>query len=211
MKAKRKPETVLAWHFTGKTLRDGRPIPPVGKWLEHKGPVVMCESGLHASRKVLDAATYAPGGTLHRVRCADVVQEESDKLLCRRRRILATIPEDRVNQLLRAFARRVALSVIDKWDAPAIVRRYLETGDETIRAAARAAAWDVARDAARAAARDAARAAAWAAARAAARDAARAAARDAARAAARDAARAAYNRDLEETFLREMGPPRVSQ
>ena len=54
--------------------------------------------------------------------------------------------------MLREFARWCALSVIDKWDAPEIVRRYLETGDESIRAAAIAAASAAASDAASAAA-----------------------------------------------------------
>jgi len=37
------------YHFTGKTLRDGRPIPPIGEWLIHEGSVKMCRYGLHAS------------------------------------------------------------------------------------------------------------------------------------------------------------------
>ena len=82
------------------------------------------------------------------------------------------------------LTRRYALAVIHLWDAPDVVRRYLETGDESIRDAARAAARDAAWAAAWAATRDAA----WAAARAAARDAARAAARAAAGDAAWDAA-----------------------
>jgi len=41
--------------------------------------------------------------------------------------------------MLRSFARWCALSVIDKWNAPPIVREYLETGDESKRAAAWAA------------------------------------------------------------------------
>lgn len=49
----------------------------------------------------------------------------------------------------RAWARWCALQVIGLWNAPEIVRQYLETGDESIRAAA----WDAARDAAGAAAR----------------------------------------------------------
>lgn len=42
-------ETVKAWHFTNGKLRDGGPVPAVGETLIHEGPVVMCESGLHAS------------------------------------------------------------------------------------------------------------------------------------------------------------------
>jgi len=55
--------------------------------------------------------------------------------------------------MLWTFARKMALSVIHLWAAPTIVREYLETGDESKRAAARAAAWDTARDATRDAAR----------------------------------------------------------
>ena len=48
---------------------------------------------------------------------------------------------------MRKFARMAALDVDHLWDMPAIVRDYLETGDET----KRAAAWAAARAAARAA------------------------------------------------------------
>ena len=67
---------------------------------------------------------------------------------------------------MRKFARLAALDIAHLWDMPAIVRKYLETGDETKRAAAGAAAWAAAGaatlKAARAAA-EAAGAAAWAA------------------------------------------------
>jgi len=86
---------------------------------------------------------------------------------------------------LREFARWCASQVIDMWEAPDIVKEYLETGNEELRDAA----WDAARDAARDAAQDAAQDAAWAAAWAAAWHAAWAAARYAARAAAWAAAR----------------------
>jgi hypothetical protein len=180
----------------------------------------MCETGLHASRRVIDALQYAPGPTICRVTCRRIVDEhKNDKLVCWERRIDWRI--ENADDLLRAFARKAALSVIHLWDAPAIVKQYLETGDESIRAAAwaaardaaRAAAWDAARDAAWAAAWAAARAAAWAAARdaawaaaraaawAAAWAAARAAAWDAARAAARDAKLAEFNAILEQMLI----------
>ena len=69
-------------------------------------------------------------------------------------------PEDKC----REFARWCALQVIDKWDAPDIVREYLKTGNEKLRLDARAAA----NAAANAAAYDAAWYDAYAAARAAA-------------------------------------------
>ena len=194
-----------AYHFVGATLRDGAPVPADGVWLEHAGPLVMCASGLHAARHSFDALAYAPSPLLCRVQMDGETVEQDDKLVSRRRRILARID---VTDLLWAFARQCASDVLPLWDAPDVVRRYLTTGDETLRDAARAAAGTAAWDAA-AAARDAARAAAWDAARAAraaawdgaaaARYAAGAAARaaawdaagDAAGAAARDAARAA--------------------
>jgi len=196
-------KSVMGWHFTAETLRDGRPIPAVGEWLIYEGEVVMCESGLHASRKALHALDYAPSLICHRVECDDIVAEDDTKLVCRRRRIAGTMDADRTNAILSRFSRQCALSVIDKWNAPDIVRRYLVTGDETIRTAAGAAAWAAARsaagDAAEAAAWTAAGTAAWtawAAAEAAARS-----ARSVAWAAAEAAAWTAYNEELERMLL----------
>jgi hypothetical protein len=166
-------KSVEAWHFladSGK-LRDGRPAVD-GEWLLHTGPAVMCKSGLHASRKVTDALSYAPGSILCRVECRGVVEEQDDKLLCMERKIIWRID---ATDVLHRFARMCALDVIGLWDAPAVVVEFLNTGDASLRDAAGAAAW----------------AAAWAAARAAARAAAVDAARAAARAAAVDAARGA--------------------
>jgi hypothetical protein len=185
----------LAYHFVSDTLRDGNQIPADGEWLEHDGEVVICQSGLHASSHPFDALQYAPGQTLCLVEVDGVVTRQEDKLVAKRRRIVKRIDAE---PLMREFSRWCALQVIELWDAPEVVRQYLTTGDESLRGAARDAAWAAARDAARAAAwgaawaaaRDAARAAAWGAARAAAWgaawDAAWAAARDAARAAQRD-------------------------
>ena len=154
---------VIAYHFCGDTLRDGRPIPADGEWLTHDGNVVMCASGLHASRHPFDALQYAPGPILCRVECEDGVTEHDDKLVCRRRRIIKRID---ATDLCWQAARRYALDVIHLWDAPAVVRQYLQTGDETLSAAAREAARAAAWAAAWGAARDAAWAAAWAAERA---------------------------------------------
>ena len=164
---------MLGYHFTGETLRDGRPIPPIGEWLVHEGEITPCRSGLHASEHPFDALTFAPGNLLHQVELDGDLQPHGDpinKYVGRRRKIMATIDAE---PLLREFARWCALQVIDLWDAPPVVRQYLETGDESLRHAAG--------DAARGAAWDAARAAAWAAARDVARDAAGDAAGDAQR------------------------------
>lgn len=164
---------VRAYHFVGDTLRDGSPIPPNGEWLTVDGDLIICERGLHASRDPFDALQYAPGPNLCLVDCSGIDTEHDDKLVCARRRIVARFD---ATDMLWAMSRWSALQVIHLWDAPQIVREYLETGDESKRDAAWAAARDAARAAARAAARDAAWAAAWDAAWAAAWAAARAAA-----------------------------------
>ena len=143
-----------AYHFVADILRDGRPVPPDGEWLTHDGPCVMCESGLHASEHPYDALQYAPGPILCLVEIEDEVARQDDKLLCRRRKIIARFD---ATDTMRAFCRWCALSVIHLWDAPQVVREYLEMGDESKRHAARAAAWAAARPAAWDAAWDAAR------------------------------------------------------
>ncbi len=181
---------VLAWHFLADSglLRDGRTPPADGKRLLHRGDLELCKTGLHASIRPLDALQYAPGSIVCRVKCGGRIEHADDKLVCSCRTILWRAD---ATEALRKFARRCALDVIDKWDAPDVVREYLETGDESKRAAARAAA-------------TAARPAAWAVAWAVAWDAARAAAtaaRPATRAASRAAARDKYNGWLAEELL----------
>ena len=153
-------KTIKGWHFVGKTLRDGSPIPRNGKWLKHNGTLRMCESGLHASLTPWDAFQYAPGNTICYVECRGDIVTDTDKFVCRERKIIARMD---ATELLRYFARMQALSVVHLWDAPDVVLDYLMTGDEFLREAAWEAAWE-AREAAWAAAR-AAQAAAWAAAR----------------------------------------------
>ena len=187
-------KTVQAYHFTdGYRLRDGQLL-EVGREYVFDGEPVMCKCGYHASRHVFDAMANAPGPILSRVECKEITDECDDKLVCRRRRVIATID---ATKILQKFARMCALDVIHLWDAPDVVVRYLKTGDESLRDAARIAAWDArsaawdtmdaARDAAWAAARDA-RDAAWNAAWNAACDVAWAAAWNDAMSAARSAA-----------------------
>lgn len=195
---------VIGYHFVNETLRNGEPVPSDGVWLiEEK--IRLCNYGLHASLHPFDALKYAPGNTLCLVELGGEIEYGDDKLVAQKRKILTRF---NAGQLLYNCARKYALDVIHLWDAPDVVKEFLETGDEKLRAAARAAARGAARAAARAAARDAARDAARAAARYAAWDAARyaawAAARDAAWAAAWDAARGAqaeyFKREVENKF-----------
>ena len=127
-----------AWHFTdGDKLRDGRSLPKDGELLKHKGPVNICGSGLHASKRLIDALGYSPGSTICRVKCGDIIETQGDKLVCRERTILWRVDGENV---LKRFARKCALDVAHLWDMPDIVRQYLDTGDEDIRSAASRAA-----------------------------------------------------------------------
>ena len=144
------PTVVRAWWFSAERQLpngDGRRV-RVGRTQVHKGTLELCRSGLHASERIIDALDYAPGPLLWRVECSGEIIHGNDKIVCSRRTPLAVIDAD---DILRQFARWCALQVIDKWDAPGVVRRFLTSGDEALRAAARAAAraasWDAARDA----------------------------------------------------------------
>ena len=50
----------------------------------------MCECGLHASVRLIDALKYAPCTTLHRVECGGEIIESNDKLVCDERTIIAS-------------------------------------------------------------------------------------------------------------------------
>ena len=152
-----------AWHFTASDRRlgydDGRLVEP-GKTLVHPGELVLCESGLHASKRLIDALQYAPGPYVWRVELGGTILRGSDKLVASARTALWGVD---ATDILRRFARKCAMDVIHLWDAPEVVIRYLQTGDESIRAAASAAAWAATSAATSAATRAAASAAASAA------------------------------------------------
>lgn len=160
---------VLGWHFLPNDLSlghgDGRKV-EVGETLTVDCEPVLCESGLHASERPLDALGYAPGPVICRVEVGGKVVRGSDKLVGTSRKVLWAY---NASDVLLAFARKCALDVAHLWDMPTVVRDYLETGDESkrdaamaaARAAAMATAMATAKDAAMAAARTAAMATAW--------------------------------------------------
>jgi hypothetical protein len=184
------PTEIMGWWFAASDELphgDGRKV-VIGETLTVDGEIVPCEHGLHASVDPFDALQYAPGAILYRVRLSDaIVAHDKDKRVASERTAIAKRDS---TQMLWAFARKEALSVIHLWDAPTIVREYLETGDESKRAAAGDAAGDAWAAAGAAGAAGAAAGAAWGAAAGDAAGAAWAAAR-AAGAAAGAAARAA--------------------
>jgi len=181
-------KTVKAWHWVKDdgTLRDGQKL-EVGKTYVVDGELTMCERGLHASRKILDALQYAPGNICCRVICWQIEQEEDDKFVCHKRRVEWTY--DATN-ILHEFACQVAEKALKL--AKVRDKRYL-AAIEAKRKWLKGEINDSELDAARAAAGDAARDAAG--------DAARAAAKDAAGAAAWDAAWAEYDQLLEKMII----------
>ena len=146
---------IKAWHFLPLDRRfgygDGNKA-EVGWIYSVKPPIQMCRWGLHASKKASDALKYAPGPVVGRVLLSGAITHDEDKLCATHREYLWIAD---ATDVLRAHACWCALQVIDLWDAPNVVRRYLESGDESLmaRAAARARAAAGARAAAMAAAR----------------------------------------------------------
>ena len=81
----------LYWHF----LREERhmrypPYLPVvaGETYRVTGPLVLCQNGLHASLRALDALEYAPGSIVCRVLLGDEVIHDGDKVCARERTVL---------------------------------------------------------------------------------------------------------------------------
>lgn len=212
--------SIKAWYFAeeDELLRygDGRKISE-GTTHSVEGPIEICKHGLHASRRIVDALKHAPGSVLYEVELSGEIDESGDKIAAEHRKYLLRVDAE---DLLNEFARGCALSVIHSWDAPSVVKEFLETGNEELRDAARAAAlagarasarssvWSAAQDAADAAwsaagyaACDAARLASRAAASSDASSAAQDAVGSAARAAAWDAARDAAKTQQEKVLL----------
>jgi hypothetical protein len=162
-------------------------------------PIAICNSGLHGSRKVIDALFYSPGSYLCLVDMWGGVQDQNDKLVARHRHVIAAAD---VSSELRLWAcwcvRRVWNLLTDERS-----RRAVEVAEAYACGEASSedliAAWDAAGAAVGAAARDAsmeATTAAMAAAAVVARPpnvAARTAADRAAAAVARDAKDAKWN------------------
>lgn len=153
---------ILAYHFLANDRRlahDRTRTAPitVGDTITVDGPVVLCERGLHGSRRLYDALNYAPGNILCRVLISGEVQEQDDKLAGASRTVIAMIDAE---SLLREWACDCAERALNRkreagrepdprsWEALAVARRFAKgeaTSEEL--AAASAAAWDAAWDA----------------------------------------------------------------
>lgn len=130
-----------AWYFSdqSKQLRygDGRQI-RAGRTHKVKGELELCQNGLHASRNILDALSYAPGPVIWRVELGGEIIRGKDKLCASERTYLWGYDATAV---LRAFARKCALDVVHLWGAPEAVARYIKTGAEPVGAASARYAW----------------------------------------------------------------------
>ena len=172
-------KTVLAWHFCRNDRKlgysDGRLV-KTGQTYKVGGKPILCQHGLHASIRLIDALNYAAGDVLCRVKLSGNIVHGKDKIAATERTVLST---RNISIILHEFACRCAERSLKKaevtdsrcWAAISAKRQWLrgEISDNQLaaaRAAARAAAVDAARDVARAAAVDAARDVARAAARA---------------------------------------------
>ena len=205
-----KKNKVLAWHFlpeNGMTRYNHITVIP-GVEIVHKGKIKLCASGLHASIKLDDALSFAPGPILCRVLSSGRIEKGDDKIVSTRRTVLWMFDASRVLRLwgcwcvrntkladgrttwdlLTDIRSRNAVEVAERFAVGGATREELAAACDAACDAARGAARGAARTAACDAAGDAAGGAAWDAAGDAARDAARTAACDAARGAAWDAA-----------------------
>jgi hypothetical protein len=203
----------LYWHFAPdnrKTRYSNEPI-IVGQTLKVKPPVELCERGLHASKRAIDALQYAPGAYVCLVRLSGEVTHGDDKSVASERTVIAAADATR---LLFQFSIDCAARAMercgwgheDSWNALAIRAAHMDgladgAGLSAARSAAEAVAGAAAEAVAGAAAEAAARSAAWSAARSAARAAAWSAAWSAAEAAAEAAERDAQNAELERRLM----------
>jgi len=135
---------VLGWHFCATrdgvpVLRDGSVAAGVGDTERHTGPLVLCESGLHASVRAIDALAYAPDLWVRRVECGGAMLRGDDKLVCAERQVLASID---ATEIIRAWAMDEAtravethclhcgVQAVESWAA-----RWVSGEDRTITAA----------------------------------------------------------------------------
>ena len=208
---------MLAWHF----LRDDRRLnyPPhtwveVGQKLTIDPPLSLCNWGLHASKRAIEALQYAPGPIASRLELSGEILEGYDKVCATERTVLQMVDATNVLHQFACWCAEQALLREREagwepdprsWAAVEAKRKWLrgEITDSEL-----AAAWEAARAAAGAAASVAARTAAWTAAwdiaRTAAWDIAWAAVWDIAWDAARAADMAVHNTQLEKMLLEAM-------
>ena len=149
--------SIIVFHFAGKTLRDGSKHPEPGTTLPHIDNPIPCERGYHGSEDIIDALTYAPGNYLCKRELFGTVIEHGDPVdkHCASDALQLT-PYVDVSDVLVRFARYCALTAL-RVDAANALRKAgliehansLSTLQDdcdmnSARDAARDAAWDAA-------------------------------------------------------------------
>jgi hypothetical protein len=143
---------IQAWYFATEERKlgydDNRPI-VVGETHTVDRKPVLCEQGLHASERIIDALNYAQGPILYRVELSGQIVRGDDKLVATSRKYLWKLD---ATEILREFARGQAIKNIElikpycSSKTYGTIIQYLTTGDESLRAAVRAAAMDASMD-----------------------------------------------------------------
>ena len=112
-------EKILAWHFVqnDRKLRYSKSqrLVRTGQVL-HVNPekLRLCNFGLHASRRAIDALYYAPGEIICRVELSGKIIEGSDKLCAERRKVLWMADATETLHELACQAAEAALAQIPK-------------------------------------------------------------------------------------------------
>ena len=106
-----------------------------GELLTVDKDIVLCRNGLHMSENILDALAYASTKSLiTKVVPYGNIITSHDKIVAQGRTVVAMLDYIESSDVLQRFARHCALEVIDLWDAPSLMREYLELGSESIKA-----------------------------------------------------------------------------
>jgi len=91
-KTKRKPKSVLAWHFLPEDRRlqynDRREVNPGETLTVAAARLSLCNYGLHASKDARDAASFRRGPVVCRVRLSGRIIEGDDKCVASERTVL---------------------------------------------------------------------------------------------------------------------------
>ena len=107
-----------AWHFIKEdyTCGHGRLGKiEAGKTYTADGEISLCENGLHASKRILDALSYGPGSVVCRVEMSGKIIHDDNKLVAEKRKVLWIL--DATN-LLHEFAYRCAEDALFTVDDP---------------------------------------------------------------------------------------------
>ena len=156
----------VGWHFIAADRRErwgDKRLIEVGQTYTVEPPIKLCERGLHASERAIDALNYAPGPIVCKVRLSGRVVRDTDKAVATVREVMSMADATMILHEFACICAEDALHLIEKrgqkadkrsWVAIETKRRWMkgEATDKELaaaRAAARAAAWDAAWAAAR--------------------------------------------------------------